>query len=128
MATFAEQFLGGYLGSCWDGLALHLYDDGVFAQASRIRSTMVLKGFGSKSIWATEAGRPTNAPCGTGNDTEVAQDRMVQDFVTRWRTYPWAGPMFWFLTKDVLPSNTFGLVCASGTHKLAFGRFQALAG
>jgi hypothetical protein len=127
MSTFAEQFLGGNPGSCWDALALHLYDTGAFGQAGRIHLVMAHFGFGNKSIWATEAGRPTLAPCGSGNATEVAQDKMLRDFVNRWRLLPWVGPLFWFITKDVPPSNTFGLVCANGTHKLAFARFQTLA-
>jgi hypothetical protein len=85
---------------------------------------MVANGDGAKKIWATEFGAPTNGPTGTFV-SEDAQSRMVSTGLSLFRSYDWAGPLFWYSGRDVGTStstreNFFGLLRNDFSPKPAY--------
>lgn len=112
-----------------------------------LRSLMVTYGDGAKQIWATEYGAPTGGDTNgdgvskcdsdgvvaTGEDscvTEARQATLLSDAYTQWRSYPWAGPLFWYSYQDLATGglniqNNFGLIRTDGSHKPAYDAYVA---
>ena len=120
----------------------HAYPGGAWGDLSVLHSIMVAHGDGGKRIWSTEYGAPTDGPGNlvstdvrqvypdSSHVSEGLQALIVRDAVTRLRSYPWAGPMFWYSYQDAGTStssneNFFGLVRADGSHKPAYDAYQA---
>jgi hypothetical protein len=95
---------------------------------------MVAHGDGNKQIWITEFGAPTNGPDSTKYVSESEQAQIATDSVNLFKSYSWAGPMFWYNYTDTGTStsdneNFFGLVRADGSQKPAYAAFeQAISG
>jgi polysaccharide biosynthesis protein PslG len=103
----------------------------MYGTSPSLRSTMVANGDGAKKIWATEFGAPTNGPAGTFV-SEDAQSRMVGTGISLFRSYDWAGPLFWYSGRDLGTStstreNFFGLLRYDYSQKPAFAAFKAAA-
>ena len=118
-------------------------------QPDSLRSLMVANGDSAKKIWATEYGAPTGGDTNgdgvincdndgvltTGEDnclTEAQQAVMVSTAYTQWRTYTWAGPLFWYAYQDLNTGtnnieNNFGLVRSDGTQKPAYTAYVTAA-
>jgi hypothetical protein len=87
-------------------------------QPDSIRGIMEKNGDGAKQIWQTEMGAPTGgdtngdgkSKCDNGDGattgdedrcvTEEQQKTMLVEAYTLWKTYPWAGPFFWYSHRD----------------------------
>lgn len=109
-----------------------------------LRSIMAANGDAGKHIWITEYGAPTDGPGnleteGDGNSfpgqpdhvTEALQDEMLIEAVAQVRTFPWAGPFFWYSYQDLGTSqdtneNFFGLVRYDGSTKPAYDALEYL--
>jgi hypothetical protein len=94
-----------------------------------LRSVMAANGDSGKEIWATEFGAPTDGPSGSfvGED---AQARMVTRAYDLFKSYSWAGPLFWYAARDLGTSrgtreNFFGLLHNDFTPKPAYAAFRA---
>ena len=92
---------------------------------------MVANGDASKKIWITEFGTPTNGPDPNWYVSEASQTQMMIDAFTLYRTYPWAGPFFWYTFEDGSTStssneNFFGLVRADGSEKPAYTTLKTI--
>ncbi len=90
-----------------------------------LRSIMVANGDGGKKIWLTEFGAPTNGPDPKWFVTEAQQSAMVTDAMNLYKTYTWAGPIFWYTLQDggtttSTQENFFGLIRYDGSLKPAF--------
>jgi polysaccharide biosynthesis protein PslG len=109
------------------------------------RSIMNGCGAGSKQIWATEFGAPTNGPGVTATSTnldlaaspthvdESFQALMATQAVQYADSQSWFGALFWYSYQDLgtattTDQNFFGLVRYDGTHKPAFAALQAAIG
>lgn len=95
-----------------------------------IRELMRANGDSHKKIWLTEYGAPTNAD--GGGVSEAEQAAMVTEAFDLARSYPWAGPLFWYSYRDLGtdPSNRedwFGLVRTPGDPKPAYDAFRKAA-
>jgi hypothetical protein len=101
----------------------------MYGTAPSLRSLMIAHGDGAKKIWATEFGAPTNGP-GGGYISEAAQASMVTRAIQEWRSYPWAGPLFFFQGRDLYPNtdsreNFFGFLRYDFSPKPAYAAYQA---
>jgi aryl-phospho-beta-D-glucosidase BglC (GH1 family) len=104
----------------------------MFGTTPSLRSTMIANGDGAKKIWATEFGAPTNGPTGSNFVTEAAQATEVTEAFSLFRSYTWAGPLFWYAGRDLgtattTKENFFGVVRNDFSHKPAFDAFQVAA-
>lgn len=111
-------------------------------QPDSIRSIMEANGDGAKQIWQTEMGAPTGgdtnndriSKCDNGDgvttgdedrcNTEAQQKQMLVEAYTTWKTYPWAGPFFWYTIGDADTGNletehNYGLIRSTGVVKPA---------
>ena len=104
-------------------------DDNAWGQMSRsnpsMRSIMIANGDANKKIWLTEVGAPTNGPDSYWFVNENKQAQMITDLMSQYKTYDWAGPIFWYTLKDSGTStntieNFFGLIRLDGTFKPAY--------
>jgi hypothetical protein len=101
----------------------------MYGTSPSLRSLMIAHGDGAKKIWATEFGAPTNGPGGSFV-SEAAQANMVTRAIRAWRTYPWAGPLFFFQGRD-MGSNTytrenfFGFLRYDFSPKPSYAAYQA---
>lgn len=93
--------------------------NGAWAQMSvtpkSMRSIMIAHGDANKKIWITEFGVPTNGPDSYWYVSEDRQVQMVADTLGLYKTYLWAGPLFWYTLEDNgMSTNTnenfFGLI------------------
>jgi len=96
-----------------------------------LRSIMVANGDANKKIWITEFGAPTNGPNPHWFVTEAGQAAMVTDAMNLYKTYNWAGPIFWYTLKDGGTStstqeNFFGLIRADNALKPAYTTLQSV--
>lgn len=87
-----------------------------------LRGIMTKNGDEGKQIWLTEYGAPTGGPSGV---TEALQAAMYQQAITNVKTYPWAGPLFFYEYQDqgtdiTDSENFFGVLTASGVQKAAY--------
>ncbi|MDB5238945.1 MAG: glycoside hydrolase family 5 [Candidatus Parcubacteria bacterium] len=90
-----------------------------------LRSIMSTNGDSHKKMWITEFGTPTNGPDSNTFVDEARQSLMVTSAMTLYKTYDWAGPIFWYTLNDLGIStstieNFFGLIRADGSLKPAF--------
>jgi hypothetical protein len=129
--TFPYTPNNAWPGNAWSDLA-------------SLHAIMVSKGDGQKRVWATEYGAPTGGP-GTAVTSGAAGDYAASSYVSealqastvtlalsRYRTYSWAGPLFWYTYQDDGTSTTsienfFGLLRANGSHKPAYDAFRKAA-
>lgn len=109
-----------------------------------LRSLMVANGDAAKKIWITEFGSPTGGPgpvATLANPNLAAhpyvvdnalQAQILQDALTQYRSYSWAGPFFYYTYQDsgtdqTTNENFFGLINYYGSPKPAYGVFKAAA-
>jgi hypothetical protein len=90
-----------------------------------LRGMMIANGDSDKKIWMTEFGAPTNGPDSNWYISEAKQVEMMSDTMKIYKTYDWAGPIFWYTIKDGGTStstveNFFGLIRIDGTPKPAY--------
>jgi hypothetical protein len=102
---------------------------GAWAQMSltnpNLRSIMTANGDGSKKIWLTEFGVPTNGPNSYWYVSESAQAQMAATAMRLYKSYDWVGPIFWYSFRDSGTStatneNFFGLTRFDGSIKPAY--------
>ncbi len=62
-----------------------------------LRGVMAANGDGNKQLWGTEYGPPS---AGSGSYSEAKQAQHVADAYRLWRSYDWAGPLFWYSMRD----------------------------
>lgn len=79
-----------------------------------LRSIMISNGDVNKKIWLTEFGAPTNGPDSRWYISETKQSEMMIDAINLYKTYDWAGPLFFYTFKDLGTSqstmeNFFGI-------------------
>jgi hypothetical protein len=91
----------------WQPLALH--------------NIMEKNGDGHKQVWATEFAYSSRL---VGTEEQA---RYMQEAIQTFRTYPWAGPLFWFTLQDMPSNNDFGLIDSSGKAKPALDKLRELA-
>lgn len=99
-----------------------------------LRSIMAANGDSGKKIWATEFGAPTGGDPQTEKLSESDQAKMVTDAYSLWRTYDWAGPLFWYCLSDTPnqpdPNNRewwFGLLRGDGSQKPSYSAYKNAA-
>jgi hypothetical protein len=118
---------------CFDAIGVHPYVDADVGSGSQdpgnpwfqmagstpsIRSIQAENDDSDKRIWATEVGARLSA----GGADEQA--RRLYDALTRWRTYPWAGVLAWFIYWD---PNEYGLVNHDWSPRPAWFAYQRAA-
>jgi hypothetical protein len=94
-------------------------------QVDAIHQKMAANGDGGKQIWATEYGEPTSSA------DEATQAAYLTDFLTKWRTLPYAGPAYVYTTRDRNtgsgnPDDTLGVYRSDWTPKPAQAAVAAL--
>ncbi len=109
-----------------------------------LRSLMVANGDADKKIWITEYGAPTGGPGPVSTNQqlnldahpytvdEARQATLLADALRLYRSYSWAGPMFYYSYQDAgtdpsTNENFFGLVTADGTKKAAYTVYSSAA-
>jgi polysaccharide biosynthesis protein PslG len=98
-----------------------------------VYQTMVANGDGTKQIWATEFGSPTNGKPGDGHVSEQDQAGIMVDAMKQWKKLPYTGPFFVFQFRDNgtnpnVKNDWFGVVSHDLTHlKPAYAAFKKLA-
>jgi hypothetical protein len=104
--VFLERMYAAGAAGTFDALSFHPYHYGIKFSAGRgvantpmtqleaMRGLMVANGDGGKKIWATEYGEPTSSV------DEAAQADYLRDFLTTWRSLPYAGPAFIYTLRD----------------------------
>jgi putative intracellular protease/amidase len=114
----------------FDALAYHPYQytmkfseagyhpDSPINQLAGMRDLMLLNGDLGKRIWATEYGEPS-VPVG-----EAQQAAYLADMLGKWRTIPYAGPLYVYTMRDRNslsrdPEDTLGIYRSDGTAKPA---------
>jgi len=105
----------------------------MFGTSPSLRSVMSANGDGSKKIWGTEWGAPTNGPSGSGYVSESTQATQVTSAFKLWTSYSWTGPLFVYDFRDDGTStstreNFFGLLRYDWSQKPAWAAFKAAAG
>jgi hypothetical protein len=153
----ATVITGGLVGNDWefvqalyangakgsfDAVAHHPYTWGIlpgtaqdwsawyqmYGTSPSLRSTMVDNGDGAKKIWATEFGAPTNGPSGSFVSESDQADQVTVGFA-KWRSYDWAGPLFWYAARDAgtatdTRENFFGIVRSDFSAKPALAAYR----
>ncbi len=94
-----------------------------FAYTVTLHDIMTANGDGWKQIWGTETGPPTGS-C-SGCVTEETQFHWLEQEFVQWRTWSWAGPLFWHAGRDAAtgspdPEENFGLLRSDFSPKPAF--------
>ncbi|HTH93043.1 MAG TPA: cellulase family glycosylhydrolase [Candidatus Paceibacterota bacterium] len=94
-----------------------------------VRSIMNANGDSAKQIWITEYGAPTNGPDSKWYLSEDQQSKMVTDTINLYKSYSWAGPLFWYTYRDGgtttdTNENFFGLVRNDYSQKPAYQTMQ----
>jgi hypothetical protein len=102
---------------------------GAWGQMSALHRLMAAHGDGSKKIWITEYGAPTNGPESAYFTSEIGQSQELAAAVNLASGAGWVGGFFWYTYLDpgTTPDtneNFFGLVRADGSHKPAFAAYQ----
>ena len=140
--TFLERMYAAGAAGSFDALGWHPYNyTGIFfhpasawSQVSETtpsaRSMMVANGDGAKQIWGTEFGAPT----GTSSSavSEASQAQLVTDGYAKWKTWSFAGPLFWYSARDqgtdtADREQNFGLVHNDYSSKPSLAAYQAAA-
>jgi hypothetical protein len=120
-------------GPCFDGVAHHPYIDssavpgdlgnawylmyGAYAP-SNLRAIMSANGDTAKRIWATEVG------CNRAVLGDPECSARIQEALTLWRSYRWAGALCWFVYWD---PNVYGLVSGDWSRRPEWYAFQRAA-
>ena len=111
----------------------------MFNTVPSFRSIMTRHGDGSKMLWVTEVGAPTDGKDEYGTVIpEIAQALMISQmfrFAAEPR-YSWLGPVFWYnyrdfpVPADPVPSSEccFGLRRADGSAKPSYDSYRAAPG
>ena len=139
--TFLERMYAAGAAGSFDALGWHPYNfTGIFFHPASAwsqvaettpsaRSMMVANGDSGKQIWGTEFGAPT----GTASSavSEASQAQLVKDGYAKWKTWSFAGPLFWYSARDQGTNSAdrednFGLVKYDNTPKPSFSVFQAV--
>jgi len=92
-----------------------------------LRALMRRHGDARKRIWITEYGAPTG---GDRAVSEATQTRLLTDAYRLWAGYRWAGPLFWFATRDRGPESWHtrcGLVREDFSPKASYVAYRAIA-
>jgi hypothetical protein len=140
--TFLERMYAAGAAGSFDALGWHPYNfTGIYfhpasawSQVSETspsaRSMMVANGDSAKQIWGTEFGAPT----GTASSavSESAQAQLVKDGYAKWKTWSFAGPLFWYSARDqgtntVDREQNFGLVHFDYSPKPSLSAYQLAA-
>jgi hypothetical protein len=112
----------------FDALAYHPYQytlkfseagwhpDAPINQMAGIRQLMMVNGDADKRIWATEYGEPSSVV------GEPAQAAYLDDMLSKWRTIPYAGPVYVYTMRDrnsgsTAVEDTLGIYRSDGTAK-----------
>jgi polysaccharide biosynthesis protein PslG len=101
----------------------------MYGTSPSLRSVMTDNGDSAKKIWATEFGAPTNGPAGT-YVSEADQASMLTKAYQLYRSYDWAGPLFFYQGRDQSATDTstrenfFGLTHNDFTAKPAYTAYQ----
>jgi polysaccharide biosynthesis protein PslG len=101
----------------------------MYGTSPSLRSTMIANGDSAKKIWATEFGAPTNGPSGS-YVSEATQASMLTKAYQLYRSYDWAGPLFFYQGRDQSATDTstrenfFGLTHNDFTAKPAYTAYQ----
>jgi polysaccharide biosynthesis protein PslG len=97
-----------------------------------IRTVMEANGDGAKQLWATEYGWPSS---GDDAASEEAQAEHLETALRLWRSYPWAGALFWYSLRDREaygasdePIDFHGLVREDFARKPAWDVFERVVG
>ena len=96
-----------------------------------LRSLMISHGDGAKKIWATEFGAPTNGPTGT-YVSKATQAKMVTRAYRLFASYRWAGPLFFYSSRDMGSStqtqeNFFGFLTRGFARKPSFTAYRRVS-
>jgi hypothetical protein len=102
------------------------YPESPLTQVKSMHQVMADNGDGGKSIWCTEYGEPTSAV------DEATQADYIRDFINKWRTLPFTGPVYIYSTQDrntgsASDQDTFGVYRTDWTPKPAQQVVQSLA-
>jgi hypothetical protein len=102
------------------------YPESPLTQVKSMHQVMADNGDGGKSIWCTEYGEPTSAV------DEATQADYIHDFITKWRTLPFAGPVYIYSTQDrntgsASDQDTLGVYRTDWTPKPAQQVVQSLS-
>ncbi len=87
-------------------------------QLEDMHAVMVANGDGNKLIWSTEFGDPTSEV------SDATQASIIQDYLTSWSTFSYAGPSFIYTVTDINTgdgndADNFGVIQSDGTWKPA---------
>ena len=135
--TFIDQMYAAGARGSFDAVSYHPYQyttmfsaggtlpNSPLLQVDAIHQKMAANGDGGKQIWATEYGEPTSSA------DEATQAAYLTDFLTKWRTLPYAGPAYVYTTRDRNtgsgnPDDTLGVYRSDWTPKPAQAAVAAL--
>lgn len=128
---FVQQMYAAGAKGSFDALSFHPYQystkfsagaslaNSPLNQVTSMRNLMVSNGDGTKKIWATEYGLPTNQV------SAAQQSDYISDFLTTWRSLAYAGPAYVYTLVDRNsadtsdPESTFGIYQDNWTAKPA---------
>jgi hypothetical protein len=104
----------------------------MYGTSPSLRSTMIANGDSAKKIWATEFGAPTNGPASSNPVSEATQASMLTKAYQLYRSYDWAGPLFFYQGRDAgtttdTRENFFGLTRYDLSTKPAYTAYQQAA-
>ena len=144
--TFLEQVYAAGGGGRFDAWSHHPYTHPappgnvhpdsawyqMYGSKPNIRDVMRSHGDAAKQVWGTEYGPPT---AGTpGSVSEATQAQWVTQAYNLWKSYDWAGPLFWYADRDQLPTgasedawNYYGLLREDFSPKPAWSAYRAAA-
>ena len=152
--TFVQNLYENGAQGSFDAIALHPYSFpylpnfptglNAWSEIEKVHKLMILNGDGSKKIWVTEYGAPTNGPgilATHGNDvrenaashvSEAIQATFLSNALTSYETYDYVGPFFWFGYKDSGVStntveNFFGILRHDGSQKPAYNLLKQMS-
>lgn len=139
-ADFLNAMYNAGAGGYFDAISAHPYTYPItpsesaptdaWGQLTTMHNTMVAHGDGSKQIWITEFGAPTDGPNISGDHvSEAVQAQIATEAISIFHKWNWSGPFFWYDFQDDGTStsdsqNFFGLVRANGTFKPAYYAFE----
>jgi hypothetical protein len=104
----------------------------MYGTSPSLRSVMGAHGDGSKKIWATEFGAPTNGPSGS-YVSESTQAAMITQAAQLYSTYSWGGPLLIYQGRDQgtdtsTTEDFFGFVTPNFSRKPSFSAFRRAPG
>jgi hypothetical protein len=144
--TFLEQVYAAGGGGSFDAWSHHPYTHPappgnvhpdsawyqMYGTKPNVRDLMRSHGDAAKQVWGTEYGPPTAG--GPGSVSEATQARWVTQAYDLWKTYDWAGPLFWYADRDQLPTgasgdawNYYGVLRDDFSPKPAWSAYRAAA-